>query len=320
MLVKMSTKRELEVGILGVGTMGTGIAQVFALHGITARIYDTNYDQVLKVKEKIENSFDIMREAGIISGMQATGALNRVQEVKELKNAVAGVGLVLEAIPEIVDLKIKLFEQVDSLCDPRTILASNTSGLSITKLGKATKRPGRVIGMHWWNPPMIIPVIEIVRGEQTDEETVETVRDIVNKVGKVPVVVQKDIPGFLGNRLQYALMREAIALLNEGVASAEDIDTMVKAGIGFKFPVMGPLETIDLAGIDVYHRVSGYLNKSLDDSKETPAIVEEMVRNEELGLKKGKGFYDYTGVDVNELTSGRMKKLMVLLKDLGYVP
>jgi 3-hydroxyacyl-CoA dehydrogenase len=236
-----------------------------------------------------------------------------------LKDAVENVDLVLEAVPEVPDIKLKVFADLDSAADSASVLASNTSGLSITKLAGATKRPGKVVGMHWWNPPMIIPVIEIIRGEKTDDGTVGTVEALIKKIHKVPVLVKKDVPGFLGNRLQYALMREAIALLNDGVASAEDIDTMIKAGIGFKFPVMGPLETIDMAGMDIYHRVSQYLYANLNSDKTPPPLVNSMVEKNTLGLKTGKGFYDYSGTDINELMGGRIKKLITLLKELGYV-
>ena len=236
-----------------------------------------------------------------------------------MEQAVKGVDLVLEVIPEVFDLKVKLLADLDRICDPGVILATNTSGLSITEMAKSTSRPGKVVGMHWWNPPIIIPVIEIIKGQKTDETVVQTLNALIKKMKKTPVLVKKDVPGFLGNRLQYALMREAIALLNEGVASAEDIDTMIKAGIGFKYPVMGPLETIDMAGLDIYHRVSQYLNKDLDASSGPAPIIEEMVKKGDLGLKSGKGFYDYAGQDVQALMGERIKKLILLLKDLNFV-
>jgi 3-hydroxyacyl-CoA dehydrogenase len=259
-----------------------------------------------------------MSEAGFISKKDSDVILSRVRETPDLKSAVDGVDLVLEAVPEALDLKKRVFADLDTLCAETTILASNTSGLSITALAEATRRPAKVVGMHWWNPPIIIPVIEVIRGKATDDATVQTVEDLVKKIHKVPVLVRKDVPGFLGNRLQYALMREAIALLDEGVASAQDIDTMIKAGIGFKFPVMGVLETIDMAGLDIYHRVSGYLYKSLNNSLAPPPVIEEKVKSGELGLKTGRGFYDYSGVDVRELMGQRIRKLLVLLKDMGY--
>jgi 3-hydroxybutyryl-CoA dehydrogenase len=304
--------------VIGTGTMGPGIAQVLAQHGIGVQIYDIKEEQLRKARETLNRNLKLMSDAGFISKNDIERIGSQIQETRDLKAAVDGVDLVIEAIPEVLDLKTAIFADLDRVCAEGTILASNTSGLSITALAKATGRPGKVVGMHWWNPPIIIPVIEVIRGQATDDATVKVLTDLIMKIHKVPVLVKKDVPGFLGNRLQYALMREAIALLNEGVASAEDIDTMIKAGIGFKFPVMGPLETIDMAGLDIYHRVSQYLYKNLDSASSPPAMIEEKVKNNELGLKTGKGFYDYSGTDVNRLMGQRISKLLVLLKDLGY--
>jgi 3-hydroxyacyl-CoA dehydrogenase len=306
------------VGVIGTGTMGPGIAQVLAQNGVGVRIYDVEKEQLQKARETVTRNLKLVSDAGLIPTSALEDIQTRIQDVNDLKEAVEGVDLVLEAIPEVMDLKKAIFAELDGICGEGTILASNTSGLSITALAGATGRPGKVVGMHWWNPPIIIPVIEIIRGEATDDATVETVVSLIKKIRKVPVLVKKDVPGFLGNRLQYALMREAIALLNEGVASAEDIDTMIKAGIGFKFPVIGPLETIDMAGLDLYHRVSQYLYGHLDSASSPPPMIEEKVNRGELGLKTGKGFYDYSEVDINRLMGERIQKLLVLLKDLGY--
>jgi 3-hydroxybutyryl-CoA dehydrogenase len=308
-----------KVAVIGTGTMGPGITQVFAQNGLEIHIYDVKAEQLDKARESLSRNLALFAEEGIIPKSNIDQILSRIHASSNLKEAVNGVDLVLEAVPEVPDIKTKVFSELDSIADDGVILASNTSGLSITNLAKATNRPNKVVGMHWWNPPIIIPVIEIIRGEKTDDETVQTIEALIKKINKVPVLVKKDVPGFLGNRLQYALMREAIALLNDGVASAKDIDTMIKAGIGFKFPVMGPLETIDMAGMDIYHRVSHYLYQNLNSDTTPPKIVNTMVENNELGLKTGKGFYDYTGVDINKLMGARIKKLITLLKNLGYV-
>ena len=315
----MTTKDIKKVAVIGAGTMGPGIAQVLAQHGVEVKIFDLLPEQLQKAEETLKNNLNLVGQAGLLSEADQAAVIERIGFASDLEAAVAGADMVVEVIPEVFELKTKLLAQLDQVCAPETILASNTSGLSITAMAAATGRPGLVVGMHWWNPPIIIPVIEIVKGKDTDEAVLQTLDVLIRKIGKVPVLVKKDVPGFLGNRLQYALMREAIALLNEGVASAEDIDTMIKAGIGFKFPVMGPLETIDMAGLDIYFRVSQYLNKDLDKSEGAAPIVEEMVNQGNLGLKSGKGFYDYSGQDIPALMGGRIKKLLLLLKDLDYV-
>jgi len=308
-----------KAAVIGTGTMGPGIAQVLAQHGIDVRIYDIDHDKLKKARETLAGTLNLVHQEGLISEADVAEIQSRIKDASSLEQAVKEADMVLEVIPEVLELKTGLFSELDKICDPVTILATNTSGLSITAMAKAINRPERLVGMHWWNPPIIIPVIEIIRGKETDESVVQTVDALIRKIKKIPVLVKKDVPGFLGNRLQYALMREAIALLDEGVASAEDIDTMIKAGIGFKFPVMGPLETIDMAGLDIYYRVSQYLNKDLDRSQGPAPIVEDMVNKGDLGLKSGKGFYDYSGQDVQALMGGRIKKLLLLLKDLDYV-
>ena len=316
-----SNQSERDVGmatVVGTGTMGPGIAQILAQHDVGVRIYDIEHEQLRKARDAIGRNVKLMCDAGFVSKEDAEKIGLRIEETQDLNVAVEGVDLVIEAIPEVLELKKAIFADLDRVCAEETILASNTSGLSITAIAGATNRPDKVVGMHWWNPPIIIPVIEIIRGERTHDTTVQTVENLVRKIHKVPVLVQKDVPGFLGNRLQYALMREAIALLEEGVASAQDIDTMIKAGIGFKFPVMGPLETIDMAGLDIYHRVSQYLYKHLDNAESPPPMVDQKVRKNELGLKSGKGFYDYAGIDTQALMGERIRKLLLLLKDLGY--
>ena len=308
-----------KVAVIGTGTMGPGIAQVLAQHEIEVQIFDIDPEQLKKARETLGANLKLMEQAGMLSDIGAADARNRIQNAAGLTDAVRDADLVIEVIPEVMDLKARLLSELDEICGPDTILASNTSGLSITKMAQATQRPEKVVGMHWWNPPIIIPVIEIVKGESTGEDVLQTIDNLIRKIGKVPVLVKKDVPGFLGNRLQYALMREAIALLNEGVASAEDIDTMIKAGIGFKFPVMGPLETIDMAGLDIYYRVSQYLNKDLDKSDGASPIVAKMVEQGDLGLKSGKGFYDYSNQDIKALMGGRIQKLLLLLKDMEFV-
>jgi len=304
------------VAVIGTGTMGPGIAQIFAQSHLKVTLYDIQEEQLGKARRAIENNLKTFTDQGLLTSKEAKETQGRITSTSNLKEAAQAADFVLEAVPEVLEIKKSVFDSLESICSQDVILATNTSGLSITEIAKATQTPARVVGMHWWNPPIIIPAIEIIKGGQTSEEAIEITKALVVKIGKIPIVVKKDVPGFLGNRMQYALMREAIALLNEGVASAEDIDMMIKAGIGFKFPVMGPLETIDMAGLDIFHRVSQYLYGKLDQSPAPPAIVKEKVERNELGLKTGKGFYDYSHVDTQALMAERIKKLLVILKEI----
>ncbi len=306
-----------KVAVVGAGVMGSGIAQVFAQQGFSVIVNDLNEDILKKAKKRIENNLYLFHQEGILSKENLKEVAQNLTFSSRM-DEINGVDIVVEAISEQIKLKQALFQKLDKMFSPEVILATNTSGISISLIASATKNPDRVVGMHWWNPPYIIPVIEIIKGEKTKEEIVEAVRELVIGLKKKPILVKKDIPGFLGNRMQYALMREAVHLLEEKVASAQDIDTMVKAGFGFKFPIIGPLETIDMAGMDIFHNVSQYLYKELDSSKKPQKLVAEKVKQEKLGMKTGEGFYNYKEIDSNKLNQQRVKKYIRLLKELGY--
>jgi len=306
-----------KVAVVGAGVMGSGIAQVFAQQGFSVIVNDLNEDILKKAKKRIENNLYLFHQEGILSKENLKEVAQNLTFSSRM-DEISGVDMVVEAISEQIKLKQALFQKLDKMFSTEVILATNTSGISISLIASATKNPDRVVGMHWWNPPYIIPVVEIIKGEKTKKEIVEAVRKLVIRLKKKPILVKKDIPGFLGNRMQYALMREAVHLLEEKVASAQDIDTMVRAGFGFKFPIIGPLETIDMAGMDIFHNVSQYLYKELDSSKKPQKLVAEKVKQEKLGMKTGEGFYNYKEIDSNKLNQQRVKKYIKLLKELGY--
>jgi 3-hydroxybutyryl-CoA dehydrogenase len=195
-------------------------------------------------------------------------------------------------------------------------LATNTSGLSITQIAQATKRPSLIAGLHFWNPPHLVPLVEVTRGENTSENTSETLLTLCRSLGKKPILVKHDIPGFVGNRLQFAVMREALHLLNTGVATAEDIDTAMSSGPGLRYAMFGPLRTADLGGLDVFHAISQYLFAELNaDSKPSP-ILEKLVSNGHLGAKSGAGFYSYSQQELQEWINRRDRVLMGFLNVL----
>jgi len=306
-----------KIAVIGAGVMGSGIAQVFAQEGFYVLLNDIKDDFLQKALKRIKFNLKAMKNEKVLTKEAVNSAIENLHLSTELSK-VREVDFAIEAITEELNLKQKLFQNIEKFVSSGTILATNTSGISITAIASLTQFPERIIGMHWWNPPYIIPVIEIIRGEKTANKAVKLTRELVLKLKKKPVVVQKDIPGFLGNRMQYALMREAIHLLESGIASAEDIDTMVKAGIGFKYPVLGPLETIDMAGMDIFYKVSKYLYKNLDASSEPPSLIWEKVREKKLGMKSKEGFYNYQNIDLENLNRKRMKQFIALLKQFGY--
>jgi len=303
-----------QVAVIGAGIMGHGFAQVFAQKGFPVFLYDIDKEILKKASLRISANLDTFIQHGIIRQKEKKAALEKIATTTDLKVAVGRADFVLEAIPEIMDLKKEVFTKLDQLAPPHTILASNTSGLSITEIGAVTHRPEKTIITHGGNPPHIIPVIEIVRGEKTSDETAELTYRLMRKLGKQPVRLLKEVPGFLFNRLQFALYREALHCLEAGVATAEDIDLVVKAGYGFRLPVLGPLETSDFGGLDTFYRICQNLWPELSDVKSPPALLKKLVEGGKLGVKTGEGFYRYPPAVIKKKIQERDRRLLQLLK------
>jgi len=288
-----------QAAVIGAGTMGAGMGLSLALAGREVRLYDIDQGQLDSGLQRIDEALRLFVAEGLASEEQASAARDRIVTTTRLGEALGGVQFVLEAVPEVLKLKQELFPQIEGLVDEETILASNTSGLSITAIASVCRRPERVGGMHWFNPPEIVPLVEVTRGEKTSAQTAELIYQLAEKMGKVPVMVKKEAAGFIGNRMQLALIREALNILAEGVASPEDVDRAVKCSIGFRWSWQGPLETLDLAGLDVGRQVARYLFKDLSNMTEPPEFFERLVDSGRLGVKSGHGFYDY-GPDAAE--------------------
>jgi 3-hydroxybutyryl-CoA dehydrogenase len=291
--------------MIGAGTMGAGMAACYAQAGYEVTLYDLLPDPLEQALARIENSQQVFVEEGLISEAEARAARDRIATTTELAGALAGVQFVLEAAPEKLELKQQLFRDMEALCPADTILATNTSGLSITAIASACEHPERVGGQHWANPPEIVPLVEVIRGEQSSDSTIDLIYRITEKLGKVPVVVQKDVPGFASNRLQFAVLREALHLVSEGIVSAEDADRTLKNGVGFRYPWLGPLETADLGGLDTFHSVAQYLFPALSTMQATPDFFDRLIEEDKLGIKTGEGFYDYASADRDEILRKR---------------
>jgi len=295
--------------------MGHGIGAVFALHGHNVTLMDIRQELLSNARTQIKNEFDRCIQAGLMTHDQRDDAFRRIETTLEMKEAVAGTDLVVEAVVENMDVKGQVFSQMDEFAPSKAILASNTSGLPITKIASFTKRPERVIGTHFWNPPLLMRAVEVVRGEQTSDDTVNTVRMILEKVGKKPVVVSKDVPGQVGIRILYTMLREAISLVEKGVATAEDVDTVIREALGTRLTNLGVLELADLSGLDLALTVSSNLFKDLDASKEPHALLREKVARGETGVKSGRGFYDWSKRSPQEVIRTRDEYLMRLLRE-----
>jgi 3-hydroxybutyryl-CoA dehydrogenase len=278
-----------QIAVIGAGTMGRGIAYLAAVAGYETVIHDADQAALDAALAAIESMLEKGVEKGKIDRAAADAALERVQAAADLEPAVREADLIVEAVPEEADLKKNIFAQADLFCGEETILASNTSSISIGELAGSVERRDRFVGMHFFNPPHLMKLVEIVRAERTSEETVMEVRAVAETMGKTPIVV-RDSPGFATSRLGVAIGLEAIRMLEEGVASAEDIDRAME--LGYNHP-MGPLRLTDLVGLDVRLAIAEYLASTLGPRFEPPELLRQMVREGKLGKKSGRGFYEW---------------------------
>lgn len=294
--------RKLKVTVIGAGLMGHGIAQVFAAAGHDATITDTNVDVLQAAPRHIAHNLEQM-------GIEAPSVLENIKLESSLADAVSGADLVIEAAPERIELKQKLFLEVTQAAPPTAILASNTSVIPITEIGELLDEQARsrLVGTHWWNPPHLVPLVEVIKTAFTSDAVFDETFDILASVGKTPVKVFKDVPGFIGNRLQHALWREAISLVYRGVCDAETIDTVVKQSFGMRLPVLGPMENADLVGIELARNVHRIIFPDLDCTKEPSPLLEDLLANGHLGMRSGKGLREWTPEGADEV-----KRLLAL--------
>ena len=303
-----------KIAVVGAGIMGHGFATVFAQNGFKVFLNDTGEEILKKAMKSIQANIDTFIESGFLKKSEREIILNRIAPTTNLEEAAKQADFVLEAITEKMELKKELFRKLDQWAPPHAILASNTSGLSITEMGAVTKRPEKTVIVHGINPPHIIPIVEIVRGEKTADETAEIAYRLMKKVGKVPVRVLKEAPGFLYNRLHFALWREALHCLENGIASPEDIDLFMTAGYGFRGAQIGPMRVSDLGGLDTFSIVATNLFPHLSDVKEPPGILRKMLASGKLGAKSGAGFYDYPPAVLKKTIKERDRRLLIQLK------
>jgi 3-hydroxybutyryl-CoA dehydrogenase len=284
---------EPPVAVVGAGLMGSGIAACFAAAGHEVAVHDPVAESLAAAPGRIETCLEAMgvgpADGAVGDGPLAT-ALGRVRYEPRPQDALAGAGFVFEAAPEDLRLKQEIFARLDAIAAPGCILASNSSAMRPTEIAARVEHPGRTVGTHWWNPPHLVPLVEVVRGERTSEETVERTFDLLAAVGKVPVRVDLDKPGFVGNRLQHALWREAFQLVDEGVCDAETIDTVVKNGFGPRLAALGPMENADLVGLELTLSIHDYLLPRLNPPSEPSTGLRERIATGRTGMEAGEGW------------------------------
>ncbi|MED1797480.1 3-hydroxyacyl-CoA dehydrogenase family protein [Brevibacillus porteri] len=291
---------EKHAAVIGSGVMGHGIAQLYALAGFRVFLYDLQEAFLMKARASIEHSLSLQVAEGVIADQSRVTALEHIVLTTDLRAAVSDAEIITEAVPEVIELKWELFEKLEQYARPDAIIASNTSTFSIARLIEKATTPQRFIITHFFNPAQLVPLVEVVRHESTAQEVVHKTMQLMEEIGKSPVLLKKDVPGFIANRLQTALMREAFHLLAEGVADAAQIDTVMKDGIGYRWAFVGPIETMDFGGLDTWKRVMDNLAPELDASTKAPAIIEERVAEGNLGTKTGAGIYSYMDTSVSE--------------------
>ena len=279
------------IGVIGAGTMGNGIAHVFAQSGYSVRLIDLSEPALEKALATISKNLDRMVTKEKISETDKINTLNNIETFTNMSSAVKGLDLVVEAATENMDIKLKIFSQLDELCDEHTILGSNTSSISITKIASATKRADKVIGMHFMNPVPVMKLVEVIRGYATSDDVTNTIMEVSKSLNKVPVEVN-DYSGFVANRILMPMINEAIITLHEGVAGVEEIDTVMMLGMAHP---MGPLHLADFIGLDVCLSILKVMQDGFGNPKYAPCpLLVNMVTAGKLGVKSGEGFYDYS--------------------------
>ena len=283
-----------QVAIIGAGLMGHGIALEFALAGYHVHLHSRSKASLERGLRNIQDSLHRLEALGKVTSGQVEEALPNIRSTTTLQLAVREADVVFESVYEDLDLKRQVFRKLDELCPGRTILASNSSALMPSEYASATRRPDRVIGAHYINPPFLVPLVEVVPSAHTSASTIQSLTNLLIRVGKRPVVLNREVPGFVSSRLQGALLREALWIVENGVATAQDVDVVIKSSIGRRWAVAGVFEVLDIAGWDLIQAYATVLFPHLASSTRVPAVLNERVERGELGVKTGKGFNEWT--------------------------
>ncbi len=295
------------IGVLGAGLMGHGIAQVFALHGHDVRVYDPSAQALASLRARIASNLRDLEED--------EGAAERVAPSSTIEDCVSTADFVVEAALEDLGVKQKLFAEVERYAPASAVLASNTSVIPITEIMRDIKDGARTVGTHWWNPPFLVPLVEVIGTDRTSQATIDFTMELHKAIGKTPVHVKKDVPGFVGNRLQHALWREAVSLVENGICDAETVDTVIKASFGRRIAVLGPLENADLVGTDLTLAIHKTVLPAIESRPGPSPYLEKLVAEGKLGMKSGEGFRKWSADEQAALRAKVVQHLKKARKD-----
>ncbi len=310
----MSETAIQSIAVLGLGTMGHGIAQAFAAGGIECHLYDDVAAARASVVDRVRNNLDDFVRFDLLKAHEVEPLLSRLHVHDTLAAACQGVQLVVEAVREDLSAKQALFAEIESCAAADTILASNSSSFPISQSGARLRHPERALVTHWFNPPHIVPTVEIVPSPATSEAVTQATLAVHRRIGKLAIVIRRELPGFLVNRVQVAVMREVWSLLDQGVASVEDIDAAIRGSMGFRLAALGPLRIHDFGGLDIQAAVYRNLCPEIRSDTEIPTVVEQIVSQGHYGFKTGHGFYDYPAEQANAALTERDQRYLALLK------
>lgn len=304
----------MNISIIGAGLMGHGIAQLFAWKQYPVTLMDLNEDLLASALKNIRSNLEMMADNNIVAHSDIDKIIARIKTTSDMNIAVSVADFIVEAVSEKLDIKQDLFRKLDAMSRCEIILATNTSVISITEIASKSIFRDRILGTHFWNPPYLIPLVEVVRGNDTSNETMDKTISLLHTVGKHPVRVNRDVPGFVGNRLQHALWREAISIVEKGIADAETVDECIRYGFGLRLPVLGPLENADMVGTELTLAIHDYILEHLENSPEPSPLLKKMVEDGDLGFKSGKGFMEWPEEKATESRQKLQKYLLEVFK------
>ncbi len=306
---ELDMKEIKDVLVIGAGTMGHGFAQIFATNSLSVWLVDENEDLLGRAREWITDNLNYMVELGELKKEAVQPVLSRIRFTPDLEQATSKADYVLEAVNENLDLKKRIFQRLGQWTEPHVVLATNTSSFDINELSAVTDHPERIIGTHWFHPPQITPCVEIIPSDLTNPETIRAATGLMERIGKVPTRC-KSAPGFVANRIQLAMAAEALAIVEEGLATPEEVDRIVKTSFGFRLSAYGPFQICDQAGADTYYAIYQYLHGKLKREQFKPSpLLKGQVEQGHLGLKTGRGFYEYGQGAAERMKRERDKKL-----------